>query len=87
MLDFPIQEPSVGTAIFAFISYLLILKKGFSKSMNEGIQRFTFSSGTLVFLAVLMAIHTINGDFFHLFFGFKQLVIDHVTSLLPAYLL
>lgn len=66
MLDFPIQEPSVGTAIFAFISYLLILKKGFLKSMNEGIQRFTFSSGTLVFLAVLMAIHTINGDFFHL---------------------
>lgn len=66
MIDFPVQEPTVGTAVFAFLSYLLVLKIGFLKRMNRGVQCLTLGSGALFTLAVLMAIHTINGDFFHM---------------------
>lgn len=68
MFDFPIQGPSVGTALFACFSYLFVLESGYIKyKKNKNIvETFRLNSATLYFWAILMVVHTTNGDFFHL---------------------
>lgn len=68
MFDFPFDRPSVVTALFALFSYLFLYRKGadlFLKSKDIDLNgRFAF--GTIFLFYVLISVHCINGDFFHL---------------------
>ncbi len=80
MFDFPFTEPSVYTALFALCSYLFIYIKGY----NTFIQgrsvintEHSFTPGIIFLFYILISIHCINGDFFHLMESVHQYNLDN----------
>ena len=68
MFDFPFQEPSVLTALYCILSYLVIIIIGYKRFYQNKILRYNrkLPIGVLFLLYVLIAAHAMNGDFFHL---------------------
>ena len=69
MFDFPFTEPSEVTALFALCSYLFIYVKGYNTFLKTGNivhVDYRFTTGVIFLFYILISIHCINGDFFHL---------------------